>query len=85
MPRNMRPAETLNQPFGNKGVVVLPEAVRTSDRCRATHDVPYTLRCVLKADHVHEVLRSATVQSGEHAGKTVVVYEPHEDKQGNRW
>jgi hypothetical protein len=56
-----------------------------SDRCRATHDVPYTLRCVLPATHVSVVVRSAVVLSGEYAGATVTVYQPHEDKDGRTW
>lgn len=29
----------------------LPLGVRSSDRCRATHEVPYTLRCINSAGH----------------------------------
>lgn len=57
----------------------------TSQRCRATHDVPYTLRCVLHEMHVHRVVRDAIVTSGEYAGARVVVYEPHQDKDGRTW
>lgn len=56
-----------------------------TSRCKVTHDVPYTLRCVLHEDHVHVVVRSAIVTSGEHAGATVTVYQPHEDKNGRTW
>jgi nitrogenase subunit NifH len=57
----------------------------TSQRCRVTHDVPYTLRCVLHEGHVHVVVHSAVVQSGEFAGATVVTYQPHQDKDGRTW
>lgn len=60
-------------------------ANQTSTRCRAMHDVPYTLRCVLDASHVHQVVRDAIVTSGEYAGARVVVYEPHQDKSGRTW
>lgn len=59
--------------------------VPTSSRCRATHDVPYTLRCVLPEIHVYVVVRSAIVQSGPLAGSTVTMYEPHQDKNGDTW
>lgn len=42
---------------------------RTSNRCRVTHDVPYTLRCVLE---VHPV----------HSERGVMA---HKDKRGEWW
>ena len=63
----------------------IPTAVPTSQRCRVTHDVPYTLRCVLPAGHVWVIVRQAVVLSGEYAGATVTVYEPHMDKDGRTW
>lgn len=56
-----------------------------TDRCKATHDVPYTLRCVLRMDHVWRIVHQSIVQSGEHAGRTVTVYQPHRDKDGREW
>lgn len=34
------------------GALNIKRHPRTSDRCRATHDVPYSLRCVLDRFHV---------------------------------
>lgn len=34
------------------GGAFLPLSVPSSDRCRATHDVPYTLRCTLNRMHI---------------------------------
>jgi hypothetical protein len=33
------------------GGAFLPLGLRTSDRCRARHDVPYSLRCIHHAGH----------------------------------
>ena len=43
-----------------------------SDRCRATHDVPYTLRCVKPQEHVILGLPGQMVRR-------------HEDKEGGIW
>lgn len=42
-----------------------------TERCKATHDVPYTLRCVLCSGHD---------QGGRHA-----VDVAHRDKNGRTW
>lgn len=46
------------------------QGIRTSGRCRATHDVPYSLRCVLDGPHP---MREAD---------GVVL---HRDKEGKWW
>jgi hypothetical protein len=61
------------------------EAIQTSPRCRVTHDVPYRLRCVLDASHAWTPLVSREITSGEFAGQTVAVFEPHKDKDGRTW
>jgi hypothetical protein len=55
-------------PLQSTAVMSLPPAVPPA-RCRVTHDVPYTLRCVLE---VHPV----------HADRGVMA---HKDKKGNWW
>lgn len=57
----------------------------TSTRCRETHDVPFTLRCTLDADHVTKVIREEIIQSGEWAGAMVRSFQPHVDKDGRQW
>lgn len=69
-------------PMSQGKVLALPKAIATSNRCRATHDVPYTLRCVLDASHawtsVIEPQKSST-------GETVTVVTKHQDKKGGTW
>jgi hypothetical protein len=76
--KRMRPAETKNNPMGNKGVVTIAQGVSTSTRCRATHDVPYTLRCVLDASHGWVPVYSDPMD-------IVGAFTMHEDKDGRRW
>lgn len=76
--KRMRPAETTNNPMSNKGVVTITQPTGTSTRCRATHDVPYTLRCVLEASH-------AWVPVYRDGMDIVGAFAMHEDKNGGRW
>jgi len=46
------------------GLIAIPQTDRTSTRCRATHDVPYTLRCVLERDHIKSELSEHTDRDG---------------------
>jgi hypothetical protein len=54
---------------------MLPRTRSTSNRCRATHDVPYTLRCVLDVSHDVDVTTLTDVHQ----------YQPHRDKNGREW
>jgi hypothetical protein len=55
------------------------EGLTTSTRCRATHDAPYTLRCVLEA--LHDV-KPVTIPERPGFG---MVQPKHRDKEGNEW
>lgn len=57
------------------GGAFLPLGKHTSTRCRATHDVPWSERCVL--DERHQ-MRLLVTELG-------TIQEPHKDKKGNRW
>jgi hypothetical protein len=62
----------------NAWTIQIKSSPRTSQRCRATHDVPYTLRCVLDASHTWQMV--ATDASG-----TVGMVTMHRDKNGDTW
>jgi hypothetical protein len=74
--KRMRPVETMNNWHGNKGVVTVTPGVPTSGRCRATHDVPYSLRCILDASHAWV---PAYVRGG------IGAFMQHMDKKGGTW
>lgn len=56
MKSGIRKTSKAAAPMARQGMTVmggtlLPNMVKTSGRCRATHDVPYTLRCLSTAWH----------------------------------
>jgi hypothetical protein len=72
--RSPKMASGVEAAHNRLGVVArVPQGKHTSERCRATHDVPYTLRCIL--DVRHDDTRVANVWEPT----------PHEDKEGNLW
>lgn len=78
MAKKMKPIDELTQAaHGGKGTVTFSQPVGTSTRCRATHDVPYRLRCVLDASHTIPIVLA------NRPGYSMV--RDHEDKEGNRW
>lgn len=65
-------------PMSVGAATLLPRAIPSSTRCRATHDVPYTLRCVLEASH-------GWVPVYRDGMDIVGAFLMHEDKNGGRW
>lgn len=59
-------------PPGSSARVGVGRPSDVSDRCRATHDVPYTLRCILGAEHVY-------------LGMPEAASRRHVDKEGGVW
>jgi hypothetical protein len=56
------------------------DGVKVSQRCRATHDVPYTLRCVLEASHMWTWNMPVNTPEGVMAAVLM-----HQDSKGGRW
>jgi hypothetical protein len=54
MGRGIKKAQHEKIPLKQARTIKMPKGRHTSPRCRATHDVPYTLRCVRDDMHVEK-------------------------------